>query len=169
MAFLEDPASEPDAECIAELAGPAFVTPGSTAAVEMAPFTTDLFGAELSGVAPEGWEEVSTGIFVREQTALDQTALLQQAAPGIDSEQFLGLLTEQLGLEEGLQPLTTQEVGGRTWTLYASEAQGALVDIGLADDEGITYVVLLFSHEEERDALYESVFLAALEAIEVEV
>lgn len=169
MAFLNDPSSQPDAACIAELVGPQFVTPGSTPVVEMGPFTTDLFGAELSGLAPEGWEEVSTGIFARQQTALDQTALLQQGAPGIRPEQYLALLSEQLALEEDLPPPTTREAGGRTWTLYATEAQGALVDIGLAEDEEITFVVLLFSHEGERNTLYESVFLPALGAIDVDV
>jgi pimeloyl-ACP methyl ester carboxylesterase len=171
MDFLADPSSPPDAACIAEMSGPAFVTPGSGPAVELVPFTTDLFGTQLSGVVPQGWEEVSTGIFARQQTALDQTALLQQAAPGIDPQQFLDLLTSQLGLDEHLAPVASQQAGGRTWDLYATDAQGVLVDIGLAQDEGqgITYVVLLFSHEAERDALYESVFLPALEAIQVDV
>lgn len=169
MDFLDDPSSEPDASCRTELAGPAFVTPEGDAAVEMAPFTTDLFGAELSGMAPEGWEEVSTGIFARQRTALDQTALLQQAAPGIDPEQFLTLLGDQLGLEGELVVDSTREAGGKTWTLYATEAQGALVDIAIAEEEGVTYVVLLFSHRAERMTLYESVFLPALAAIEVEI
>lgn len=169
MAFLEDPSSEPDIGCLTELAGPTFITPDGATPVEMAPFTTDLFGAELSGVAPEGWEEVSTGIFARQRTALDQTALLQQAAPGIDPEQFLSLLGDQLGLEDDLAAGSTREAGGKMWTLYATEAQGALVDIALAEEEGITYVVLLFSHRAERLTLYESVFLPALTAIEVEI
>lgn len=169
MAFLDDPSSEPDAACMAGLAGPAFVTPDGETTVEMAPFTSDLFGAELSGVAPEGWDEVSTGIFARQRTALDQTALLQQAAPGIDPERYLGLLSDQLGLEEELTIDSTREAGRKAWTLYAAEAQGALVDIAVAEEEGITYVVLLFSHRAERSTLYESVFLPALAAIEVEI
>jgi hypothetical protein len=99
---------------------------------------------------------------------VDQTALLQQAAPGIDSQQFLDLLSSQLGLEGDLEAEGTQEAGGRTWTLYASETQGALVDIALAEDEGITFVVLLFSHSDERDALVTTVLLPALEAIAID-
>ena len=166
MDFLDDPTSEPDAACIQELAGPAFIVPGSAPAVEMVPFTTDLFGVELSGLAPDDWDEVSTGIYARQQTALDQTALLQQAAPGISADQFLSLLVGQLGVEEELAPANEVEAGGRAWTLYETEAQGALVDIGLAEDEDLTYVVVLFSHRSERDALVESIFLPALGAID---
>lgn len=170
--FLADPSSPPDAACIAALSGPAFVTPGSAAAVELAPFTIDLFGAQLSGVAPKGWEAVSTGVFARQQTILDQTALLQQAGPaaGIDQQQFLDLLANQLGLDEDLAPVATQQVGGRSWDLYATALQGYPVDIGLALDEGegLIYVVMLFSHEPEHEALYEAVFLPALAAIDVD-
>jgi pimeloyl-ACP methyl ester carboxylesterase len=168
LAFLDDPGAEPQVGCVEALAGPAYVVPGAAEVVEMVPFTTDLFGTELSGLAPEGWEEISTGIFARQQTAVDQTALLQQAAPGIDSQQFLDLLSSQLGLEGDLEAEGTQEAGGRTWTLYASETQGALVDIALAEDEGITFVVLLFSHSDERDALVTTVLLPALEAIAID-
>lgn len=169
--FFADPHAEPDASCAAQLAGAPFITPGSALPVQMEPFTSDLFGAELRGLAPQGWEEVSTGIFARQLTVLDQTALLQQAAPGVSAEQFLDVLAEQLGLEERPELATTHQAGerDRMWDLYEAEAQGALVDIGLAQVTGVTYVVVLFSHADERETLYETVFLPALAAIEVYV
>lgn len=170
MAFLDDPASEPAPSCVAELGQPQFAVPGEEGeAVEVAPFTTELFGVELSGVAPEGWEEQegSPGIFVRRRSALDQTALLQQAVPGVEPEQLLELLSGQFGLEEPPEPTSTHQANGRFWSLYETEAQGVPVDIALAEGESVAYLVILFSHRAERDTLYEAVFLPALEAIEV--
>ncbi len=168
-AFLADPQQEPDTGCVAQMSAPAFLTPGSMPAVVMEPFTIDLLGAELSGLAPAGWEEVSTGIFARQLTVLDQTALLQQAAPGISASQFLDVLTRQLNLDERPQLAATQQASGRSWNIYGAETQGALVDIALAEDGGITYMVLLFSHRDERDTLYNTALLPALAAIRVDV
>jgi hypothetical protein len=73
-------------------------------------------------------------------------------------------------LDDDLAPVASQQVGGRSWDLYATALQGFPVDIGLALDEGedVIYVVMLFSHEAERDGLYEAVFLPALAAIDVD-
>lgn len=169
LAFLDDPTIAPDGTCVETMAGPAFLVPGrAVTEVMLEPFTTDVFGTEVSGVAPEGWEEVSAGVFARQETGLDQTIILQQAAPGAVAEQLLDLLTGQLGLEEGPESATTVEAGGRNWTLYEAESQGALVDIALAEEGAFTYVVLLISERGERTYLYEAVFRPALEAMQVE-
>jgi len=165
--FLVDPSTEPDATCIAQMAGPPFIVPGETTDVTLVPFTTTILGSEVSGVVPEGWEEISPGTFARQESGLDQTALVQQAVPGLNAADFLDLLSGQLGLEEAPAQAETVEVGGRIWSLYQTELQGQLVDIALAEDT-FTYVVVLFSSLRERPYLYEAVLLPVLEAIEVE-
>jgi len=169
LAFLDDPATAPNGACVEEMAGPQFRVPGEAVAeVSLEPFTTDVFGTEVSGVAPAGWEEVNAGVFARQETGLDQTVILQQVVPGAAAEQLLELLSDQLGLEEAPDSTDTVEAGSRAWSLYEAQSQGALVDIALAEDGAFTYVVLLVSDRGERIYLYENVFLPALEAIQVE-
>ena len=165
--FLDDPTARPSADCITAMAGPDFVVPGGeTAAMELVPFTIDIFGTTLTGVVPEGWEEVTPGVFARQATGLDQTVIIQQAASGISAEQLLGALVNQLGIDTP-DVLSTQEAGGRTWSLYETEAQGLPINLALAEEETITYIVLLISSPDEQPALYDAVFLPALENIEV--
>ena len=52
-----------------------------------------------------------------------------------------------------------------TWTLYATEVQGVLVDFALAESDGLALIVLLQSAADEHDTLYETVFLPAVDAL----
>lgn len=169
LAFLDDPTSDPNGACVETMAGPEFLVPGgATTEVTLEPFTTDIFGTEVSGVAPEGWDEVNGGVFARQETGLDQTVIVQQAAPGAVARQLIELLSGQLGLEETPESVDSVEAGGRNWALYEAESQGSLVDIALAEDVAFTYVVLLVSERGERSYLYETVFRPALDEMQVE-
>ncbi len=167
LAFLENPARAPDGSCIAALAGPRFLMPQTEVVIERVPFTTDLFGLELSGVVPEGWEEVAPGVFARERTVLDPTFVLQQAVPGVPAQDVLELLVEQLDIEELPAQARTVNAGGKSWSLYETASQGTPVDIALSEDGGMALVVMLVSSEGERDVLYEGVYLPALERLEI--
>ncbi len=52
-----------------------------------------------------------------------------------------------------------------TWSLYTFEAQGLPRDLALAESEGLTLIVILRSPTDERDALYETVFLPIVDAL----
>ena len=54
-----------------------FVTPAPTD-VTLVPFENPEMG--IQGVAPEGWEQVSNGVFSRQHSSLDVALILQQAA-----------------------------------------------------------------------------------------
>ncbi|MCL4265220.1 MAG: alpha/beta hydrolase [Anaerolineae bacterium] len=164
--FLADPTAEPDTTCVAALGGPAFVTPGAeTEAVVMTPYTDETFG--FSSVAPEGWTEAGPGVYARGSTGLDQTVLIQQAAPGMTADFLVDLLTTQLGLTETPTGDEMLEAGGRTWTLYETEAQGLPVLLATAEEDGTTLLVLLITNPDEKEALYEMVMLPALEAFQL--
>lgn len=166
--FLEEPESELDTSCIAQMGGPSFVLPGEPEAVTLAPFTEEVLGTAYSGVAPEGWEAQGNGAYARLQSALDQTLLLQQVVAGGDAELFLALLLDQLGLEEA--PASSEEyvdARRRVWTLYELDVQGTPTDLALTDADGVTYIVMLFSRADERAFYVEEVFRPALEAITV--
>jgi pimeloyl-ACP methyl ester carboxylesterase len=166
--FLAAPEDEPDPGCIAEMAGPSFILPGQPEAVTLVPFTENLLGTEYSGVVPDGWEAQGNGAYARQQSSLDQTLLLQQVVVGGNAELFLDLLSDQLGLDEiPASSETYEDAAGREWTLYDLTVQGAPANLALADADGVTYIVMLFSSADEQSFYVEQLFLPALEAIEV--
>lgn len=139
--------------------------PGDTT---LAPFTDDTFG--LEGVAPEGWAELGPGVRNRGQSATDLVRLLQQAAPGMTAEQLAARLLPQLGLSELPEPANTLETATLTWTLYQVPVEvpdlgEVTVDLALAETPAAAYIVLLQSLAAERDALFQEVFLPAVEAL----
>ncbi len=138
------------------------------AEITLIPFTNQAFG--IQGVVPEGWTEASPGVYARNPGAGDVTLLAQQAAP-LPPDRVLQALLPQLRLTAAPDSVGTRQSGALTWTLYAIEVQapGALVkvDMGLASAAGgKTLIALLQSAPEERDALYEQVFLPMLDALQ---
>lgn len=170
MAFLNDPSTEPNGSCIAEMSPPAFEVPGAPPEeVTLVEFSTDIGIAKINGLAPEGWEDTNgIGLFARMKTGLDATFVLEQAAPGVTPEMFLSLLTGQLGLAETPEKSGEYEdANGRLWTLYTGDLQGSDLDIALAqDDDGITYVVILSADPDEHEFYYKTLLLPVLDAIQ---
>lgn len=165
--FLADPTSEPDASCLAEVGAPAFSVPSdSDVAVTLVPYENETFG--IAGVAPEGWQEVASGVHGRGNNALDQTVLIQQAAPGIGADQLLGILSGQFGWEEIPESSGNYEAAGRTWVLYETEVQGFPTTIAFADEDGTTLLVLLISNADEHEALINGVLYPVLEAFTIQ-
>jgi pimeloyl-ACP methyl ester carboxylesterase len=161
-AFLGDPAVSPDDACTSEMAV-AFVVPSDqAAAVEMEPFTNDVMG--ITGLTPAGWTEVGLGVYTRASSALDVATLIEQAAPGTAGELLSGLIG-QLGLAEVPGSTGEREANGLTWMLYELQVQTVAVDIALAESDGQVLIVLLQSAQDERDELYDAVYLPAIDAL----
>ncbi|MBK7894230.1 MAG: alpha/beta fold hydrolase [Candidatus Promineifilaceae bacterium] len=166
QAFLADPTTEPDAACVAEMAGPPFLVPAvAGAGLELEAYSNATFG--ISGQKPVGWDEASPGTFLRGNSALDQTVIIQQATPpGLSTAALLELLSSQLGLEEApLQSGEYVDVNGRTWQLYAAAFQGFPINMGFYEDDGGVLLVLLISDSSESEALYTAVFTPAMDAL----
>lgn len=158
LAFYDSPTEAPDAACIDSLSEPAFEVPAGE--LVMIPYTSDTF--PMSGVVPDGWAEVSPGVF--SGSALSATALLQQAVPGTASG-FTGLLETQLGLESFPESIGTRDTEHFSWTLYQIEIQGLVLDVALADADGIAYLVLLQTLQADQGALYDQIFLPSVDAL----
>ena len=133
--------------------------------VALLPHTSEGYGYE--SVVPEGWTDVGQGIFARQRDAADPTLLAQQSAP-VSAEDVLASLLPQLRLTEAPQSVGTHQGDALEWTLYQVDValgEGEVaVDLALSDEDGTTYIVLLQSAPDERDALRESIFLPALNA-----
>jgi uncharacterized protein len=131
--------------------------------ITLLPYTSEAFA--LESVVPEGWTDLGQGIFARQRDASDPTLIALQSAP-VSPEDVLASLLPQLALPEPPQSVGTFETPALTWTLYEVEVPvaGVTVDLGLADDGGVTYLALLQGPPEEFDALHSSVFLPMLDA-----
>jgi pimeloyl-ACP methyl ester carboxylesterase len=163
--FLEDPQSEPNASCIARMPGVVFDLPRPEAG-ELVLGSFDYREAGLIFVAPNSWERVAPGTFARGLNSLDQTALIFDAM-SLSGADFLELITSRLALDKPLESVGERETDDFTWTLYSVEVQGVAVDIAaVVRDEETTLMVLLQSAPAEREALYEQVFLPALDSLE---
>ena len=100
---------------------------------------------------------------------LNSTQLLIQAAP-ITTDQFLGSITGSLkdagiDLVPSTQKFNIQSAGGLKWSFY--EADGGLIkiDMGLANNGKKTFIVLLQSQWNERQALLQAVFVPIVDAL----
>ena len=162
IAFFNDPTTALDDACVAEM-GVQFVVPsGEVEAVELEPFTSEAMG--ITGLKPAGWTEAGPGVFARGSSGLDVATLIEQSAHG-SADNLLATLSSQLGLDELPASIGEREANGVTWTLYTAEVQGISVDIALAESDGLVFIVLLQSSMDERDALYEAVYLPAIDAL----
>jgi len=158
LAFWDTPAQTLEASCLDALAQPAFLTP--TAAYTLVPFRSDELG--VSGVRPEGWDEVMPGVYGRPPLA--DAALMQFTLPMMDIDNTLQLMAAQFGLPEAPPSLGSHAANGRKWRLYTLELRGLVVYLAAAEGEQASYLVALQTTPAEADALYGAVFLPALDA-----
>lgn len=166
LAFLDNPQAEPEASCIVEeMAQLSFAAPVGEASIKLVPFAEPSMG--IRGVVPEGWKELAPGTFTPSGEITDQTALIQQAAP-LGADVFLNFMTTQLeqsGIEASFEEIDNRTANGLEWTIYTAEASISVIDIALAEQGGQTYLVVLQSLIDEREALYNTLFLPAVEAL----
>jgi pimeloyl-ACP methyl ester carboxylesterase len=164
LEFFDDPTTQPEAACVAEMTAPAFsIAEEPATGITLEPFTSDTFG--ITGVVPEGWREAAPGVYQRGESALDPVVIIQQAAPDTGAEALLTTLQGQLRLESIPDSTGTREANGLTWMLYEFEVQGVAIDLALAEQDGTGYLVLMQYPPDEREALYMSVFLPAVDAL----
>lgn len=166
--FLAEPADEPDTTCLVEVDSPEFTVAGGAAEeIVLVPFENALFG--ITGVVPEGWTEVTAGTYSRGRSGLDQTAIVQQAAPDVSAEQLLNVLAGQLGWESVPESSGSYEDGnGRSWILYAADVQGFPANIAFVEEGEVTLLVLLVSSAEEEGMLFDEVFVPVMEGLMVQ-
>jgi len=161
IAFLADPAAAPDSACIGGMRDWEFAVPDVQAAVELVPFTSDIYG--IQGLVPEGWEETAQpGVYARGSSGTDVVALIEQAA-SMTAADLLGVLSQQLGVVPAAAG--EREASGLTWGLYTAEVQGLSIDLAASESGGKAMVVLMQCYPQERDGLYEAVFLPVVDAL----
>jgi pimeloyl-ACP methyl ester carboxylesterase len=160
--FLDNPNLIPDTKCIDEMPGVVFDVPGELVELVLEPFVDEERG--FSGILPVGWEELAPANLLRSSSALDPTYFVLEASPGTAADLFANLAA-QLELEPDLAPVASAEVGNFTWDFYTFERRGYPADLAMTEDDEKAYFVFMLSMEEERDSLYEQLFMPAVEAM----
>ena len=132
------------------------------------PFSSEISGIPVSGVAPSNWEEFTAGTFVRDMNGDDQTAIVHQVVGNdASAEEFLTLFSAGVGLDVGEAVSETLSLDGRVWDIYQAEINGQATDIALARDGAFTFFVVMVSQPEEHDVLRAEVLLPALAGMSV--
>lgn len=163
--FLRSPGAEPDSSCIAEMGAPTFVVPsGDGGEIALVSHSSETFGYTV--LVPDGWDESAPGVFLRQESSVDQAGIVIQAAP-VDADTLVSGLATQFGLPDVPEPVDTATYGSFEWTLYEFTLQGLPVDLAVTNVDGTTYLVLLISSPGERDSLLEQVFYPALESMTI--
>jgi hypothetical protein len=161
-AFIIDPATEPDASCIDEMAGAEFAIPGEGGEITLEPFTSEEMG--YSGVIPSGWEELDPGILARGNPAVDPTILAQLSSPNESAEELLGQILANLGVAALPEtPVRVMDSDALSWSLYLVTGDPTTA-VALAESETTTYIVVLRAAGAEFDALADGLLVPAIMA-----
>ena len=127
--------------------------------ITLLPLTSE--GYDIESVTPEGWADLGQGIVARQQSPSDVTLLAQQSAP-VSQDLVMESLLPQFGLTEEPASTGTYEGPALEWTLYEFEfTQGntpTSADLALAEEDGMSYIVLLLSSPDEHDDVHAQVF-----------
>jgi pimeloyl-ACP methyl ester carboxylesterase len=163
-AFLDNPLVEPDRACLGDLP-----------AIEyLVPYTGDsalpLDEKRVSGVTfavPEDWYPTDDGFFVRGSSAFDITqagAFQSELTVEELKDYFSSSSNGYRGLDGAPTEAGTRNAHGFSWKMYIATFNGRPVDIAMATDGGASLVVMMFSHPDEHEALYRTVFLPMVDS-----
>jgi len=165
FAFIQDPTTASDSSCIDEIAPPQFAQAPLTS-VQNLPITDETLG--YSGIAPEGWQEVTEdpGVFTPDQRG--QTPALAYRFPESTEDYVDRVFINGYGLEGLPEADDVIEAGGFTWTIYQIENEDAGIFSAFAfteNETGEVYIIAIVAgSDEDRQTLYDSVLLPALDA-----
>ncbi|MCI0555221.1 MAG: alpha/beta hydrolase, partial [Anaerolineae bacterium] len=165
-AFLQDPNTSPDIGCVNETSTINFVIPfNPNAPVVLEPVAVEEY--QVSTLIPAGWTRASFGFYNRSGSMADITQVGIQRAAVSESEWVAWLSTNfrsNQGFDQPAVKKDERQANGLTWTIYQTSSQGNPVDIAFAKYGNETLMVLLFSHKDERDALYNTVFIPIVDS-----
>lgn len=136
--------------------------PTSVEVPPLKPYTNAAWG--IRAVAPAGWDEIRPGLLARGDPDADP-ALIQLTIASASPDELLEDLTDSYGLAQRPGRSGQRQVHDLIWSLYSFEIQGIIRDLALAERDGVTYLVMLRSAADERDALYEGIFVPVVEAL----
>ncbi|HSG43327.1 MAG TPA: alpha/beta fold hydrolase [Anaerolineales bacterium] len=161
--FFDDPTLAPDSSCIDRMPGVSFNLPGKVSEIVLEPFSDE--GRGFTGLVPAGWTEISPGVLMRRSSALDPTYFVI-ATESRTADEMFAELARQLGVDTKMESIARTQVGSFTWDFYKFERPGGYTaDLAVTADSERAYFVYLVSVPDEQDALYDQLFMPAVDAM----
>lgn len=162
--FIANPAIEPDRSCLGELPGVEFLVPYTgNPPLEME--KQRVFGVTLD--VPKDWLFTFDGFFVRASSPFDitQVSALRAAISVQELKDFFSSsIHGYRGLDGAPVEAGIRSANGYTWKLYYATSNARPVDIAAAEAGSTSLIIIMFSHPDEHDALYRTVFLPMVDS-----
>ncbi|MEW6286383.1 MAG: alpha/beta hydrolase [Chloroflexota bacterium] len=164
--FLQNPLAPLDTSCINESHTISFVTPfDSNTPISFEPVVIEQY--QVATRIPTGWQAAKFGFYNRYRSFGDMTQIGIQSAAVAEADWVNWLYTNFQGDRGFDQPAIKygeHSANGLTWSLYRTTSHGNPVEIGFAKSGRETVMVLMLCYQDERDALYNAVFLPVVDA-----
>lgn len=162
--FLRNPTVEPDRSCISELPKVEFLVP-YTGEPPLELTNERIFGVTVD--IPTDWFFTFDGFFVRGSSPFDITQVSAlRAAISIQElkDYFSSSIHGYRGLDGAPIEAGTRDANGYKWKLYYATSNGRPVDVAAAEDGFTSLIIIMFSHPDEHEALYRTVFLPMVDS-----
>jgi pimeloyl-ACP methyl ester carboxylesterase len=164
--FLQDPSISPNLDCLKENQTIKFVIPyDANPPLTLEAATVDQY--QLRTLIPAGWDKGSFGFYNRNVAYGDFTQIGIQDTT-ISEIDWVFWLKSNFGRDLGFDHLATKHdqrnANGFIWNLYKTSSHGLPVDIAFTKHGERTIMILMVSHPDEHEALYNTVFLPTIDA-----
>jgi pimeloyl-ACP methyl ester carboxylesterase len=161
--FLSRPIVEPDRTCLNTARNVEFLVPYTgEPAIQLKERRT--FGVTLK--VPQEWY-YDSGFFVRYSSPVDITQVgafrLFVSVQDL-KDYFSSSAYGYRGLDHAPIETGVRQANGLTWKLYYATSNGRPVDVAATQVGGASLVIVMFSHPDEHDALYRTVFLPMVDS-----
>lgn len=160
-AFLNDPSIAPNGDCISEIDPIEFYIADEVSTQTVA-FTDPVSG--IRSVRPEGWDDFGDATFVREDLA-SVAMLFFMGVPEISSDRMLRDIAQEFDIYVNPDAVDTRNSNGFLWQVYEFRDAEFMLNIAIAERNDTAYAVGLVSQRFEQAALYQSVFLPAVDQL----
>lgn len=165
--FLQNPGASPNTACVNDLTKIDFTVPyNPDKAITLEP--TLIQDYHLNTLIPTNWIKADFGFYNRNNLFGDITQIgVQRAA--VSETEWANWLVQNFagnrGFDKPAASYDKHQANGLSWTLYKTTSNGDPVDLAFAKYGNETFLVLLISYDNERDALYQSVFLPIVDSV----
>ena len=117
-------------------------------------------------MAPAGWNQLEPGVLARGNPEVDPTVFVQLASPNTSAQDLAAGVLQRYGITELGSPADRFESEHLIWDIHLIEQELGVLGLGLAEDTGTAYLVLLVAEPDQADLLAKSAFFPALAAFE---
>ena len=126
------------------------------------PYTNEESG--FSTVIPTGWNELLPGVYARSNPATDPTIFGQLAFPAAARDMAVAEILSNLGAGElPADPVRSMDSETLSWSMYLIAGDNVVMVV-LADDETMTYMIVMQATGDEFDTLAEELLVPAIMA-----